>query len=79
MATRKQNVKVTSINEHAIVFYADERHVIEVKQIEGVTSVDDLNAPCWIAFIDKRYDRYEIAKEIEELNTEPSIPSVFSE
>lgn len=77
MAKRQKNIKVTTVNEHAIIFYADERHLQDVREIEGIYEVSDLNPPCRVAYLDKRYDKDEIAAEIDALNNEPSIPDVF--
>jgi hypothetical protein len=82
MATRKQNVKVTRIarEHHLIDVAADERHVPDIESIEGVTWVHHATEHSdYMVFYDGRYDPQEIAKEIEQLNVEPTVPDVFNE
>lgn len=78
MAKRKQNVKITKIDQDAIVFYADGRVMADIRRIEGIGTVMDLNGAAHIAYTDARYDANEIAAEIESLNTETPIPDAFT-
>lgn len=70
MAIMKRKIAIhRDFVETMISIWADDSYIPAIEEICGVVKVDPDNSlrNCWMVYLDPRYDRAEIIKEILEL------------